>query len=210
MHYRRALIAALLLACGLFVCFSGSRRQASDTQPPRADAIVLLAGDYQERAPVAARLYCEGYAPRVLLTNDGILSGWSSKYNRNLYTVEWTEEELVESGVPRERITRLPYFGSSTMYDALVVRRHVRGQGMKSMIIVTTGFHLGRALWTFRKVFSGLSVEFSAYPAGTKSSWRRTCVLEYCKTLYYRVMYGLFGLVPELDWRHYRRAGANT
>ena len=100
-----------------------------------SDAIVLLGGSFKERAPAAAMLYKDGYAPLVLLNNDGLFSGWSTKYNRNLYQIEWAEEELVKLGVPREKIVKLPYYGSSTMFDALGVKRYLLKNGLKKIII---------------------------------------------------------------------------
>src|SRR6266496_4169697 len=68
----------------------------------KGDAIVLLAGDDTTRVSAAAYLYRTGHAPRILLTNDGIRSGWSEIYGRNLYSVEWTREKLIRKGVPPE------------------------------------------------------------------------------------------------------------
>ena len=168
----------------------------------KADAIVLLAGGYEERAPAAAQLYHAGYAPMILLTNDGVLGGWSAKYGRNLYQIEWAEEELVKSGVPRERIVKLPFHGSSTMHDALEVKRYALDHGLKEIIIVTSDYHMRRALWAFRKVFSGTPVDFSAYPAKSNSIgvWGRT--VERVKFFYYLIRYGVLGLKPALDEQH--------
>jgi len=161
---------------------------------PGSDAIVLLAGDHHERAPVAAALYKAGYAPMVLLTNDGVLGGWSGKYGRNLSLVEWTEEKMVSLGVPRARIVKLPFHGSATMQDAFAVKRYVLEHGLKKIVIVTSDYHLRRAMWTFRKAFHGSPVGLSGYTAasGSTGAWRRT-IMENMKFLYYLIRYGLVG-----------------
>lgn len=163
----------------------------------KSDAIVLLAGNHQERAPAAAMLYRDGYAERIILTNDGVLSGWSPKHNRNLYQIEWAEEELARLGVPRERIVKLPFYGSSTRHDALAVKRWFFRHGLNKVILVTSDYHTRRALWTFRNVFSGLPVEFAVYPARSSGVGARGSAVECAKLVYYWLRYGLLGLVPE-------------
>jgi len=41
----------------------------------QADAIVVMAGQRDQRLPTAARLYHKGVAPRMLLTNDNVFAG---------------------------------------------------------------------------------------------------------------------------------------
>ena len=69
----------------------------------RADALVVMAGSRDERIPVAAQLYHQGAASRILLANDGIRSAWSPEHKRNLYEVEWARKQLLELGVPGRR-----------------------------------------------------------------------------------------------------------
>src|ERR1039457_135000 len=179
----------------LFSCSSGN-----DYSPlMKSDAIVLLAGDFKERAPAAAALFKGGYADKIILTNDGVFSSWSTKYNRNLYQIEWAEEELVKLGIPRERIVRLPFYGSSTVYDALALRGYAIGNGLKNVILVTSDYHARRALWTFKKVFLNVTqVEFAVYPAKSLTASTKTCIVEYCKLVFYQVRYGLLGLMPAI------------
>ena len=195
--YAVVIVLFLIMAWGE----SMNARMVSEKQlvSSRADAIVLLAGDYKERAPAAAQIYHAGCAPMILLTNDGVFSGWSAKYGRNLYQVEWSEEDLVRLGVPRNLIIKLPFYGSSTMHDALAVRQYILRHPMRKLILVTSDYHVKRALWTFRKVFSGLPVEISAYPAVPHSigMWGRA--VERGKFLYYRIRYGVLGLIPGIN-----------
>jgi uncharacterized SAM-binding protein YcdF (DUF218 family) len=167
--------------------------------PVRSDAIVLLAGDHKGRAPAAAMLYRDGYAPLVILTNDGLLSGWSAKYNRNLYQIEWAEEELVELGVPREKILKLPFYGSSTMFDALAVKRYLFRSGMKKIIVVTSDYHTRRALWTFRHALKVYTTDIGIFPAPSFGIGAQSLALEYGKFGYYLLRYGLLGLEPETN-----------
>jgi len=151
----------------------------------QSDAIVLLAGNHKERAPAAAMLYRDSYAPLVILTNDGTFSSWSTKYNRNLYQVEWAEEELITLGVPRDRIAKLPFYGSSTMFDALAVKRYLFKSGLKKIIVVTSDYHTRRALWTFRHALKEYTTEITIFPAKSFGVATRSLVVEYVKFGYY-------------------------
>jgi len=165
----------------------------------KSDAIVLLAGNHKERAPAAAMLYRDGYAPRIILTNDGVFSSWSTRHNRNLYQIEWAEEELIELGVPRDRIVKLPFYGSATVYDALAVKLYLFKSGLRKIIVVTSDRHTRRAFWTFRYVLKSYPAEIAMYPAKSFVFGPKETAMEYVKLLYYSVRYLVLGLVPEAN-----------
>ena len=167
----------------------------------RSEAIVLVGGGFKERAPAAAMLYRDGYAPLVILANDGVFSGWSTKYNRNLYQVEWAEEDLVILGVPRDRIVKLPFYGSATMFDALAVKRYLFKSGLKKIIVVTSDYHTRRVLWTFRHVLKEYTADIKVFPAKSFGVGARSLVMEYVKLGYYQLRFGLLGLEPEANER---------
>jgi len=198
----QGLSIAVLLIAGLMVgvmCMPRSWLLAGltvHTPLAQSDAIVLAGGGFKERAPVAAMLYRDGYAPLVILANDGVFSGWSTKYNRNLYQVEWAEEELVTLGVPRDRILKLPFYGSATMFDALAVKRYLFKAGWKKIIVVTSDYHTRRILWTFRHVLKEYTDKITVYPALSFGIGYRSLAMEYMKLGYYLIRYGMLGLVP--------------
>lgn len=165
----------------------------------KSDAIVLLAGNHKERAPAAAMLYRDGYAPLVILTNDGMFSSWSTKYNRNLYQVEWAEEELVKLGVPREKILKLPFYGNATIFDALAVKRYLFKSGLKKIIVVTSDYHTRRARWTFKHALKEYPSDITVFPAKSFGISARNLALESVKLVYYQLRYGLLGMVPEAN-----------
>src|SRR5947208_5329148 len=98
---RFLIVAAVLLASSPFVAWCAARVLIvkADVQSP--DAIVILSGSaaYVERAAWAAQLYREGRAPMVLLTNDGLISGWDNREERNPYYYELSTRRLVQQGV---------------------------------------------------------------------------------------------------------------
>lgn len=170
---------------------------------PQADALVVLSGStsYVERALWAAQLFREGRAPRVLLTNDAARGGWSTAEQRNPYFVERAAEELRRAGVPAERIEVLPGTVDGTYEESVRLREYAAANGLRSLLVVTSGYHSRRALWTLRRVFAtgGVEVGLSAAPPGpttprpatwwmSAGGWR-VVAGEYLKFIYY--------------WRHY-------
>jgi uncharacterized SAM-binding protein YcdF (DUF218 family) len=200
---KRVLSGLLVLAAVVGVWFISGRIHSAlvvSMPLPQADAIILLAGAYPERAPTAARLFREGIAPRIILTNDGVFSSWSQQYQRNLYNIEWATELLVTRGVPRQAIVHLPYIGSGTIYDAAAVRTYCRRNGIGTLLLVTSDYHSRRALWTFRYLFRQDAVTIGIVPVPTSPGGLRAVqevVTEMAKGAYYWLRYGIcrnFGL----------------
>lgn len=161
--------------------------------PERAEALVVMAGSPGERLPAAVRLYRQGAAPRILLTNDGVLSAWSPEQQRNLYHVEWAELELLAAGVPRAAIVILPFSASGTMYDAGHAVAYARAQGLKSLLVVTSDYHTRRTLWCFRRAAGTEPLELGVVSAQDRPpglpTWERcrTLITEGFKFIYYQL-----------------------
>jgi uncharacterized SAM-binding protein YcdF (DUF218 family) len=170
---------------------------------PRADALVVLSGssNYVERAQWAARLYREGRAPLILLTNDGERGGWSNQEQRNPFFVERASRELNQGGVPAEKIEVLPGVVSGTYEELGRIRAYAESRGWRSVLVVTSAYHSRRARWTLRRVFEGSDMEIGldAPPAGdqspapafwwTKARGWQMVAGEYPKIIYYRLRY---------------------
>jgi uncharacterized SAM-binding protein YcdF (DUF218 family) len=154
-----------------------------------------MAGEEPIRLPAAARLYKEGRAPKILLTNDGIFSSWSEEKQRNLYQVEWAEDNLLKMQVPENAIVKLSYSSNGSIHDALNTRKYVLDKGLKDIIIVTSDYHTRRSLWIFERVFRGYPVKIGVYPAKSEvkseSALRRfmTLSFEMLKLIYYKSRY---------------------
>lgn len=161
----------------------------------RADALVLMAGSPRERLPTVVRLYQAGRAPIILMANDGNRGAWSQEHQRNLYEVEWAELELLKQGVPAGAIVKLPFSVSGTIHDARHAIDFARGQGLRSLLVVTSDYHTRRTLWSFQQVAVDESVRLAVYPVTddkpANSSFRRfhTLMVEAIKTLYWRWRY---------------------
>ena len=204
-NHRTLAIFVFICIAGIFTCFLSYRflnYYLVVIKPlERADAIVLMAGSDKERLTTVADLYHRGFAPTVLLTNDGIFSAWSNEYSRNLYQVEWAQLELIKNGVPKDAIVRLKYTQSGTFYDALNTEVFVQDNKLTSLIIVTSDYHTRRTLWSFEKVFIGQPVKLGVYSSGVNypvENWverilrYNTLIYEFLKLNYYKCRFGMF------------------
>lgn len=168
-----------------------------------ADALVMLAGSstYLERARHAARLFNEGRAPRILLANDNMKSGWSAEKELNPLFVERAVDELKRLGVPAERIEVVPGVVSNTHEEAVRVREYASQKKLGAILVITSAYHSRRALWTMRRAFrgSGIEIGLDAVNPGEQSPGSATwwCYRlgwqmvpgEYLKIIYYRLKY---------------------
>jgi len=201
---RRALPLALVaLAAWAVVARVAAEALIVEAELPRADAVVVLAGSsaYVERTRRAAEIVREGRAPKVLLTDDGQLSGWSNELERNPRFVERAAEELARAGVPSASVEVLPQTVSSTHDEALLVGEYARTRRLRSVLLVTSAYHSRRALWTFRRALEGSGVEVGVATVAQEGlslragvwwlsprGWQ-TVAGEYVKLVYYRLCY---------------------
>jgi uncharacterized SAM-binding protein YcdF (DUF218 family) len=162
----------------------------------RADAILVLSGSSRiaERNHLAAQLFLEGRAPRIILTNDNQQMGWDTKQQRNPLSYEWARRVLESDGVPSSQIDVIlpPVYGT---YDELErVRSYVEQHQLRSVLVVTSAYHSRRTWWTIHQVFKDKSVDFGMTPASpTLSPWSwwlhfsgwKMVPGEYVKMVYY-------------------------
>lgn len=200
---RFLLIAGLLLAVFPLVAWFAAHLLIIKSDLTAPDAIVILSGSstYIERANLAANLYREGRAPLILLTNDGLIAGWDHKEDRNPYYYELTAKRLEQQGVPENRIQLAPGFALGTYEESVLVRDYAAAHNLKRLLIVTSGYHSRRALWSMRRACAGSGIEVgieSVTPGWqTPSPWwwwsRRwgwkVVGGEYAKMLYYWTRY---------------------
>lgn len=120
----------------------------------RADAILILGGSasFVERTHRAAELFKKGIAPRILLTDDGRKGGWNRALQRNPFFVEQAKWELIKQGVDEKAIEILPGTVASTHDEAVLLEKTARAQNLRTILLVTSGYHTRRTLWTFEKV----------------------------------------------------------
>ena len=123
----------------------------------KADALIVLSDDnfYADRATRAAELFREGKAPLV------VASG--RRLRPTVSIAELMQHDLVERGVPKDKILRFPQDGDSTLEEAEALAKLVKTKKWQKAIIVTSNYHTRRARYIFRRVFpQGIEVRVAS------------------------------------------------
>ena len=167
-------VCAFLAGFGLFL----SLLEQSERDPPeRADGIVALTGGSQ-RIEDAIELLAKGYGERLLIT------GVNERTTREtIKRLSPGQRHLVECCVD------LDYIAQNTIGNAEEIRRWVQSRGFRSLIVVTSNYHLPRTLAELDDVLPHVrKLPYAVIAARTGVGWfdiARTRVLlaEYVKFL---------------------------
>lgn len=124
--------------------------------PRPADAIVVFAGGvgesgqpgggYQERVSRAVALYDAGLAPRMI---------FSSGYRFVFREAEVMKTLAVASGVPADAI-ELEEYAASTYENVALVAPMLERDGVRSVLLVSSPYHMRRALLVWRARLPGI------------------------------------------------------
>lgn len=130
--------------------FSGSILVTNE--PPRAaDAAVVLAGDYSGlRVLKAAELCRQHYVSRV------VMGGSGSIYGR--HEAEVAIDFAVSRGYPRDAFVPVHYGAHSTEEELREDLPALRSLGARSILLVTSPSHTGRATRMARAEFPGIEI----------------------------------------------------
>ena len=148
------LVVAVLFVALNAILFSWPRR----SHPPRADAVVVLSGDHGERLPIALRLIREGVS--TILVLDGTpdsAEGLALCRERRVF-------ELFE-------VVCLHPNPDSTRAEARAAGQLAADRDWKSLIVVTTAYHVARSTLLFSRCFDGQLAVIGADPP---YGWRRS------------------------------------
>lgn len=160
-YVRKIRNVSLLLISAWFIFWLAARFLIVNDPVERADAIVVLSGSSTliERTHHAAQLYAQRHSQRILLTNDNRQGGWSAVEQRNPYFYERARSELTSLGVPDDHIVVISTPVHSTWEEALVIRDYSKTHQLRTILLVTSGYHSRRALWTFKTVLQAENVD---------------------------------------------------
>jgi uncharacterized SAM-binding protein YcdF (DUF218 family) len=150
-----SLISILFLIVFCFVLYAVRRpllRLAGESwvvEDPleQSDALLLLGDDnfFADRATRASELYRQKLAPVV------VASGRRLRPSAGI--AELMEHDLIERGVPKDRIIRFPNDADNTREEALALRALVTEKNWHRVIVVTSNYHTRRARYIYRHVF---------------------------------------------------------
>ena len=149
----RALVMLLVLSVGVYLggpYLLASAGRYLITQDPlvKADMVLVLSGQPYLRIPEAARIYHEGMAPRILLTNEPRPRGQGELLRLGIRYPDSQELslQLLEAlRVPRDAIVTIPERTDSTRAEMQIVSRFLTGRSVRTLIIVTSKAHTTRA-----------------------------------------------------------------
>lgn len=144
---RRVWLAAGLLAAASAILLAGLLlRHPAGAMPRPSDVIVALAGS-PEREPYARALLERGVAPRLVSTT--------------------VDPACVRAGKPPRAC---PSGVRNTVDEALLMRRALLAEGVKRVMVVTSGYHRLRAAAVFEIAFFGSGVRVQVVtPPGAAS-----------------------------------------
>jgi uncharacterized SAM-binding protein YcdF (DUF218 family) len=190
------LVLALIWTAGLFA-FAGRVQQSTPTPDPApADGIVALTGaNSQERIAAAVDLLSEGLGKRVLV------SGVNRDVTREkLRRVSNTVRRLYDCCVD------LGFNAADTVGNARETAEWARTMRFHSLILVTSDYHMPRAVLELRAVLHDPQITLQTYAVPTPALkarrwWRspsaaRLMVVEYCKYLAILGREAVLGLGP--------------
>jgi len=173
-------IIALIWLVGLFAFADRVRGFTPATEPARADAIVALTGPSAERVNAAIRLLEQDKGKRVLI------SGVNREVRRQ-------ELRALTPGSNRlfNCCVDLGFEAEDTIGNAQEIAAWAEAKGYDSLIVVTSDYHMPRALTEIRAAAPDLALTPYAVetPSLDNSGWWRAAVtarrmtLEYMKYL---------------------------
>jgi uncharacterized SAM-binding protein YcdF (DUF218 family) len=121
----------------------------------KAAAIVVLSGNFPDRALEAAELYREGYAPEIWLTHpaahsDGALKVLGIRYPNE---TDFNRQVFRRQGIPAKAVRVLDDPIENTADELKVIRDTLRDRGEDAVIIVTNKSHTRRVHILWEKYF---------------------------------------------------------
>src|SRR5262249_39154093 len=125
--------------------------------PQKADAIVLLGGGMETRPFAAAKLYRDGFAPRILIAR----ARSSPTDDLGLTTREHNvaRQVLLKEGVPDAALIEIGNDVRNTYDEAKAVRDWASSNRATRLIIPTDIFHTRRVRWVFHKQLKSTGVQ---------------------------------------------------
>lgn len=202
-----AIVALILIAAGASAYLARARIltwvgwQLVHVDPlEKADAIAVLAGGSPEREIEAADLYNAGWAPRIVITREPEHSGVQLLKARGIETRSDLEERLRylrALNVPADGVVVIDGIAESTDHESRLLLAWARAAAIRSMVVVSSVFHTGRARLVFGRTFrdSGIALRFrgASSDAFKPDTWwqkrvtLRNGVFEWQKQIYERV-----------------------
>jgi len=172
-------ILAAFLFLGLLVFLNLGRWLVEEDPLEKASAIAVLSGRMPGRALEAARLYKQGYAPRVWLTCSTEPRDTLAKLSIPFSGEDFYDKQiLIKEGVPESAIQVLEPPIVNTADEMKTIGGELRKEKQGSVILVTSKVHTRRtrALWDRLSARDGIAIirGVSDDPFDSAHWWRNT------------------------------------
>jgi uncharacterized SAM-binding protein YcdF (DUF218 family) len=188
LHAARVTAVLCFAAAGGFLVFAYSVSVMNSREPRSADGIVALTGD-EDRISEAVRLLAEKKARRLLIS--GVNKSTRAPEIISLNTASGKEADLFRCCVDLDKRAL------NTEDNAVETTAWVRNQGFRSLIVVTSTYHMPRTLMELRQAMP--DVELVPYPvrssrlekywwSDARTAW--VLVKEYLKFITASLRYG--------------------
>jgi uncharacterized SAM-binding protein YcdF (DUF218 family) len=195
-----AIVAAVAASCyaarGLILLALGMWLDVGE-RPQKADFIMILAGDENNRPYLAAALVRAGCAGKALVAKGDI----SCAVSEGIVPPadEIIRRVLLSYGTAAENIITLPVAAATTYDEARALANFLEKKTNSRVLIVTTHYHTRRARWIFSKILGDMQkISFVSAPTDKfqLATWWRNdsgsveIISEYVKLMYYVICYG--------------------
>ena len=175
-------LLVFFILAGIFIVPKLGQWLVFEDELQESDLIVVLMGSMYDRILESVDLYGEGYSDRIVMVKsyraakDIIIDRGIKVYENALLN----KMAAMDLGIPEEDVIVLDGNSRSTQDEAMTIREYVRNnKEIKSIILVTSKFHSGRAKKIFEKALSVLDREIVIYcspskydPSNVNQWWR--------------------------------------
>lgn len=182
------LFTLLTLSILLFIRFALNAVSMANSVCGKADAIVAITGG-QGRLEEALKLFRSGKARYLILSGVD-----ASAALKDIFFMETWKKRRLPPGIILERRS------ANTYENALETKGIAEALGLKSLILVTSLYHMKRALYTFKRIIPGMKVcSYTVESKNFKREWwkdsRSIYILltEFIKFYWYRLSLGIKG-----------------
>lgn len=128
------------------------------------DTAALLMGDRTgERAQSAFNFLSRNPRSRLLLAPEEATPLTQAGFYPHAHDVH--KKFLLDAGISDDRILISDCYNTSTHDEAVCFREFMRTHlpDAQSIVVITSWYHSGRAVWTFKKAFTGSEIAVKAY-----------------------------------------------
>lgn len=160
-----ALLMVVVVGAGAVFVAPGFLLEGPIEPLQHSDVIIVVSGDEAlARYRDGIRLFQAGWAPRILFSG----AAWDGSHSN----ADVMRSMALADGVPQSAILIDP-LADDTYGNAVNTRELLVQHGLQSAVLVTSPYHLSRAVLTFRGVYNGTGIRVIGRSA-PDGEWRKT------------------------------------